>query len=276
MRQYKVDEIAKMIDHTELKATSGKKKIRNLCREADRFGFISVCVNPAHVAYASELLAESDVLVCSVVGFPLGMSTSDIKAKEAEKAVSEGAMEIDMVINVAAMSDGDYEYVLSDIRRVVQASAPAIVKVILETCYLKDEEIVKACELAVEAGAHFVKTSTGFGAFGAFEHHIRLMRRTVGPYIGVKASGGVSTAKDVIRMINAGASRLGTSAGIVILEGIKMFRHVPEAWMQPQIPCHICSVRSANMAKLTKGMYQYYTNMCKQCEYQDKYNKFYE
>ncbi|MBC8428707.1 MAG: deoxyribose-phosphate aldolase [FCB group bacterium] len=271
-----VYEMAKMIDHTELKATSGKKKIKNLCYEADKFGFISVCVNPAHVKYASELLNESDVLVCSVVGFPLGMSTSEIKAKEAKKAVSEGAGEIDMVINVAAMSDGEHEYVLNDIKQVVQASSPAKVKVILETCYLKDDEIVKACELAVKAGAHFVKTSTGFGAFGAFEHHIRLMRNSVGPDIGVKASGGISTVKDAIRMINAGANRLGTSAGIVILEGVKMFKYASDAWLEPEIPCHLCPVRSANMAKLTKGMYQYYTKMCNTCEYKDQYNKFYE
>lgn len=269
-------EVAKMIDHTELKATSGRKKIKNLCYEADKFGFISVCVNPAHVRYASELLAESDVLVCSVVGFPLGMNTSDMKAKEAHKAVSDGAQEIDMVINVAAMSDGDHQYVFNDIRQVVQASTPAKVKVILETCYLKDEEIVKACRLAVDAGAHFVKTSTGFGAFGAFEHHVKLMRETVGTDTGVKASGGISTVKDAVRMIKAGANRLGTSAGIVILEGVKMLKYASDAWLEPEIPCHICPVRSANMAKLTKGMYKYFTNMCITCEYKDKYNKFYE
>ncbi len=276
MQKLEIDKIAKMIDHTELKASSGKKKIRNLCNEAIKFGFISVCVNPAYVKFAKEQLAGSEVIVCSVIGFPLGMNTSEIKALEAAKAVSEGAMEIDMVINVGAVMDGDYDYVLDDIRQVVQVSAPAHVKVILETCYLKDEQIIKACEIAVEAGAHFVKTSTGFGAFGAFEHHVKLMRKTVGPNIGVKASGGVSNIKDAIRMINAGANRLGTSAGIVILEGAKMFKHASKAWLEPEIPCHICPARSASMAKLPKGVYQYYNEMCKKCEHRDKYNKFYE
>ncbi len=276
MKEINVDAIAKMIDHTELKSSSGEKKIVNLCSEAKQFGFISVCINPAYVKFAKDQLQDSEVLVCSVVGFPLGMNISEIKALEAKKAVEDGAQEIDMVINVGAMREGRYDYVREDISQVVQASSPSHVKVILETCYLKDEEIVKACELAVDAGAHFVKTSTGFGAFGAFEHHVKLMRQTVGPDIGVKASGGVSNFKDAIRMINAGATRLGTSAGVVILEGAKLFKHAPQAWLKPEIPCHVCPARSANISKLPKSVYQYYLKKCSKCEHREKYNKFYE
>jgi len=211
--------LAKMIDHTELKANSGKEKIRKLCDEAKKYGFISVCVNPFYVKYASEQLQSSDVIVCSVVGFPLGMNTTEIKSLEAKKAVAEGASEIDMVINVGAMTDGDYDFIKNDIQKVVEASKPAKVKVILETCYLTDAEIVKACQLAVEAGAHFVKTSTGFGSGGATEHHIKLMRETVSENIGVKASGGVRTQADALKMVSAGASRIGASSSIKIVEG---------------------------------------------------------
>ncbi|MBT3169628.1 MAG: deoxyribose-phosphate aldolase [Candidatus Cloacimonetes bacterium] len=211
--------LAKVIDHTELKANSGKEKIRKLCDEAKKYGFVSVCVNPFYVKYASEQLQNSNVIVCSVVGFPLGMNTAAIKAAEAKKAVAEGASEIDMVINVGAMTDGNYDCVSNEIRQVVLASKPAKVKVILETCYLTDAEIVKACQLAVEAGVHFVKTSTGFGSGGATEHHIKLMRKTVGENIGVKASGGVRTQTDAKKMIAAGASRIGASSSIKIVEG---------------------------------------------------------
>ncbi|MCF7858598.1 MAG: deoxyribose-phosphate aldolase [Candidatus Cloacimonetes bacterium] len=276
MRDIDIDKLAKMIDHTELKSSSGEGKIKDLCVEADQFGFITVCVNPVNVKFAAGQLKDSDVLVCSVVGFPLGMNTTEIKALEAKKAVEEGAAEIDMVINVGAMRDGKHDYIKADIEAVVKASAPAHVKVILETCYLTDEEIIKACELSVEAGAHFVKTSTGFGAFGAFAHHVKLMRETVGPDIGVKASGGISNIKDAMRMINAGATRLGTSAGIVILEGAKLLKYATDSWLEPEIPCHTCPARSASIAKLPKALYQYYTNKCMKCEYREKYNKFYE
>jgi len=276
MKEYTKEQIAKMIDHTELKSSSGQGKIKNLCDEAKMFGFISVCVNPYYVKFAYEQLKDSDVLVCSVIGFPLGMSTTEIKAAEAKKAVSQGAEEIDMVINVGALRDKNYDFVLEDIRQVVLASDPAHLKVILETCYLTDEEIVKACQLCVEAGAHFVKTSTGFGAFGAFEDHIKLMRKTVGLDIGVKASGGINNLKDAIRMIEAGASRLGTSAGVSIVEGTPMLKFATKAWLEPEIPCHICPVRSANMGKLPKGVYAYYKKRCLNCPHRDKYNKFYE
>jgi len=276
MKEYSKQQIAMMIDHTELKSSSGLGKIKNLCDEAKMFGFISVCVNPYYVKYAYDQLKDSDVMVCSVIGFPLGMNTTDIKAAEAKNAVSQGAEEIDMVVNVGALRDKNYEYVREDIRQVVLASAPSHVKVILETCYLTDEQIVMGCQLSVEAGAHFVKTSTGFGAFGAFEDHIKLMRQTVGPDIGVKASGGINNLKDAIRMIEAGANRIGTSAGVAIVEGTTMLKFAPKAWLEPEIPCHICPVRSANISKLPKGVYAYYKKKCLNCPHRDKYNKFYE
>ncbi len=276
MENLDINEIAKMIDHTELKSNSGQKKILNLCIEAKMFGFISVCINPHYVKFAYEQLKDSDVLVCSVIGFPLGMNTSRLKALEAEQAVTDGAKEIDMVINVGAMREKKYDFVKDDIKQVVEASSPSHVKVILETCYLTDDEIVKACQLAVEAGAHFVKTSTGFGAFGAFPYHVKLMRETVGPDIGVKAAGGISNFKDAIRLINAGANRLGTSAGVMILEGVKLFKFASEAWLEPEIPCHICPSRHANMAKLPKAVYTYYKKKCLTCEHREKYNRFYE
>ena len=268
--------LAKMIDHTELNAHSGRKKIQNLCDEAKRFGFFSVCVNPFYTAYCKELLQGTSVKVCTVVGFPLGANRSEIKAHEAELAVRDGADEIDMVINLGAMRDGRLTEVKEDIRQVVEASGPALVKVILETCYLTDEEIVKACQLSVEAGAKFVKTSTGFGNFGAYPSHIRLMRQTVGPDIGVKASGGIKNFKDAWRAVDAGANRLGTSASVSIIEGASLFRFAPKAWLEPEIPCHICPSRAAKLDKLPKAVYAYYKKKCNTCEHRDKYNKFYE
>ncbi|MCD6102131.1 MAG: deoxyribose-phosphate aldolase [Candidatus Cloacimonetes bacterium] len=271
-----VKKLAKMIDHTELKSNSGEKKILNLCNEAKMFGFYSVCINTSFTKFAYEHLKESEVLVCNVVGFPLGANTSYTKACEAKKAVQEGAEEIDMVINVGALRDKRYDFVKDDIKRVVEASYPALVKVILETCYLTDDEIVKGCELAVKAGAKFVKTSTGFGAFGAFPAHIQLMRKTVGPDIGVKAAGGIKNFKDAWRLIKAGATRLGTSASVAILEGASLYKFAPEAWLEPEIPCHICPSRYAKLEKMPKAVYSYYKKKCLTCPYNEKYNKFYE
>ena len=214
--------LVKMIDHTELSAHSGEKKIANLCSEARSFGFFAVCVNGAYTRFAKELLEGSEVVVCTVAGFPLGAGTSSAKAYEAADAVRNGAGEVDMVINVGALRDKKLDLVRDDIRAVVEASRPALVKVILETCYLTDEEIVSGCRLSVEGGARFVKTSTGFGAFGAFPEHVRLMRQTVGPDIGVKAAGGIRNFKDAWRLIQAGASRLGVSASVGIVEGLSL------------------------------------------------------
>jgi deoxyribose-phosphate aldolase len=268
--------LAKMIDHTELSAHSGEKKIANLCSEARSFGFYTVCINGAYTRYAKEKLAGSGVLVCTVVGFPLGAGTSAAKAFEAREAVQNGAAEIDMVLNVGALRDKKLELVRDDIRAVVEASQPALVKVILETCFLTDEEIVSGCKLSVEAGAKFVKTSTGFGAFGAFPAHVQLMRQTVGPDIGVKAAGGIRNFKDAWRLIQAGASRLGVSASVGILEGLSLYKLAPAAWLEEEIPCHFCPSRFANLDKQPKAVYAYYKKKCLTCSHLEKFNKFYE
>ncbi len=270
------DALVKMIDHTELSAHSGEKKIANLCAEARSFGFYAVCINGSHTRFAKEQLAGSDVVLCVVVGFPLGAGTSTAKAYEAEEAVRGGAVEIDMVVNVGALRDKKHDLVRDDIRTVVEASRPALVKVILETCYLTDEEIVAGCTLSVEAGAKFVKTSTGFGAFGAFPDHVRLMRRTVGPDIGVKASGGIRNFKDAWRLIQAGASRLGLSASVGIVEGLSLYKFAPAAWLEEEIPCHICPARFASVDKQPKAVYAYYKKKCLTCPHLAAYNRYYE
>ena len=192
-----------------------------LCKEAKEFSFASVCVNPTWVAFAAEQLQESkEVKVCTVIGFPLGASTPEVKAFETTNAIENGATEIDMVINIAALKDNDNELVERDISAVVEATkGKALTKVIIETCLLTDEEKVRACELAVKAGADFVKTSTGFSTGGATVEDIALMRKTVGPTIGVKASGGVRNLGDAKEMIEAGATRIGASSGVSIVKG---------------------------------------------------------
>lgn len=213
-------ELAKYIDHTALKADTGRAAIETLCQEARDYGFMSVCVNPTWVATAHTLLAGSDVKVCTVIGFPLGANTSAVKAFETRTAIQEGAGEVDMVINIGAAKDGNWDLVKADIQAVVEAANhQALVKVILETCLLTKEEIVKASQAAKEAGADFVKTSTGFSTGGATVQDIRLMRETVGPDMGVKASGGVQNREDALAMIEAGASRIGASKGISIVTG---------------------------------------------------------
>ncbi len=211
-------EYSKYIDHTILKATATKKDIANLCSEANYYHFKSVCVNPANVELAHDLLKGSDVLVCTVIGFPLGANSTDVKAFEVTKAIQDGADEVDMVINVGMLKDKEYDYVLNDIKACVNAANGVLTKVIIETCYLTDEEKVIACKLAKEANADYVKTSTGFGTDGAKVEDIKLMRETVGPDMGVKASGGIRTKDDFLAMIEAGASRVGCSAGVKIME----------------------------------------------------------
>ncbi|WP_068783656.1 deoxyribose-phosphate aldolase [Paenibacillus phocaensis] len=209
-----------MIDHTLLKADAGRAAIIKLAEEAKQYGFASVCVNPTWVKTAAEVLKDSPVKVCTVIGFPLGASAPEVKAFEAAHAIAEGAGEVDMVINIGALKDGDDDFVRRDIAGVVQSAAgKALVKVIIETCLLTDEEIVRASKLSVEAGADFVKTSTGFSTGGATVEAVALMRKTVGPDVGVKASGGVRSLADAEAMIRAGATRLGTSAGVAIAQG---------------------------------------------------------
>lgn len=206
----------KYIDHTLLKPTATKDDIRKICEEAISHDFASVCVNSCYASYVSKLLKGSDVKTCCVVGFPLGAMSTFAKAAEAQDAVTRGASEIDMVINLGLAKAHDWEGVEEDIRVVVTASKPAIVKVIIETCLLSDEEKVKACEAAEKAGAAFVKTSTGFSTGGATVEDVKLMKDTVGDNVKVKASGGVRTYEDAMKMIEAGASRIGTSNGCSI------------------------------------------------------------
>ncbi len=206
----------KLFDHTILKADATRADVERVCREAAQYGFMSVCVNSFYTAFVAERLKGSGVKVCTVIGFPLGQMSTRAKAAETGIAVEDGADEIDMVINVGALKDRDYETVLTDIRQVKEACGGALLKVIIETCLLAEEEKVKACELAVEAGADFVKTSTGFSTGGAVCEDVALMRRIVGESVGVKASGGIRDTQTAERMVEAGASRLGTSATIAI------------------------------------------------------------
>lgn len=208
----------KLFDHTILKADATRKDVKRVCDEAMAYSFCSVCVNSYYVPYVANLLHGSDVKICSVVGFPLGAMSTRAKALEAKIAVMDGADEIDMVINVGALKDRDYSVVLEDIKAVKEACGENILKVIIETCLLTDDEKVKACELAKEAGADFVKTSTGFSSAGAKVEDVRLMRETVGSDMGVKASGGIHDKEFAKELVDAGANRLGTSATIDIVE----------------------------------------------------------
>ena len=207
----------KLIDHTLLKQDATPEQIIALCEEAKRFDFMSVCVNPAYVPLAKERLKGSSVKVCTVIGFPLGMNLTKTKVDEAALAIKEGAEEIDMVINVGMLKSGNDDYVKNEIKLLKDVAGDLILKVIIETCLLSDEEKVRACKLAKEAGADFVKTSTGFSIGGATVHDVKLMRETVGPMMGVKASGGVRTHEDLLAMVEAGASRIGTSNGTKII-----------------------------------------------------------
>ncbi|MCA1950010.1 MAG: deoxyribose-phosphate aldolase [Treponema sp.] len=209
--------IAKTIDHTLLKPTATAEQVRELCAEARANHFASVCVNPRWVPLVAKELNNSDVLVCTVIGFPLGANPTEIKVEETKWAVKNGAQEVDMVIDLGAMKGGDYKAVEEDIRAVVKAAGKATVKVIIETCFLSNDEKRIACEAAMKAGAHFVKTSTGFGTGGATVEDVKLMRKTVGETMKVKASGGVRSYHDAIAMLEAGADRIGTSSGVAIV-----------------------------------------------------------
>jgi deoxyribose-phosphate aldolase len=212
--------IARYIDHTLLKADATRAQITQLCREAREYRFAAVCVNPTNVRLCADLLEDSGVAVASVAGFPLGATPPEVKAYEARQAIQDGATEIDMVINIGALKDGDYDLVKRDIAAVVRVchDSDAICKVIIEAALLSEQEKAKVCELAQEAGADYVKTSTGFGPSGATTADVALMRHVVGPGMGVKAAGGIRSLADAQAMIEAGASRIGTSAGTKIVQ----------------------------------------------------------
>ena len=214
-----MSELASYIDHTLLKPDATRAQLEQLCAEAAEHQFSTVCVNGSRVELAYSLLEDCDVQVCTVVGFPLGAMAADAKRYETEVAVDIGASEIDMVMNVGRFKDGEHDYIVREIRDVVEAADDRVVKVILETCLLTNDEIAKACKLVTQAQAHFVKTSTGFGNAGATLEHVRLMRETVGQFAGVKAAGGVRNADEARAMIEAGATRIGTSNGVTIVSG---------------------------------------------------------
>ena len=208
-----------MIDHTLLKADATREQILKVCAEARQYKFASVCVNPTWVATVAGELQGSGVKTCTVIGFPLGATTSFAKAAETRDAIANGADEVDMVINIGALKAGEDRLVEDDVRAVVQAAGGRLVKCIIEAAMLSDEEVVRACQLAVKGGIDFVKTSTGFGPGGATVHHVALMRKTVGDKIGVKASGGIHDFPSAVALIEAGANRIGASASIKIMEG---------------------------------------------------------
>lgn len=210
----------KYIDHTLLKPESTTTQILKLCEEAKKYDFASVCVNPTHIALCAKALQGSDVKVCTVIGFPLGANTSATKAFETKDAIANGAQEIDMVLNIGALIEGNYELVKQDIKAVHDAANGTLVKVIFETCLLNDEQIVKACQICMEVGVEYVKTSTGFNKSGATFEVVKLMSDTVKDVCKVKAAGGVRSYADAVKMVNeCGASRLGTSSGVAIMEG---------------------------------------------------------
>ena len=218
-------DLAHYIDHTNLDPAAKTDDILRLCDEASEWKFASVCVNPCYVALASERLNGKGVKVCSVVGFPLGANTMSSKVYEAEKAYKDGAAEIDMVMNISHAKNGSYDLLREDIAGVVRSVPYCTVKVILETCLLEDDEILKACSEAVKAGAHFLKTSTGFSSVGATVRHVELIRRNLPPAIGVKASGGIRDRESAMAMIAAGANRLGTSRSVLICKEISKMTH---------------------------------------------------
>lgn len=208
----------KMIDHTVLKADTPLETIKRICDEAMEYGFASVCINPCHVAYCADYLKDSDVNVCTVIGFPLGANTSAVKAFETKDAIANGADEINMVMNIGALKDKNYDLVRDDVKAVVEAANGTLVKVILETCLLTEDEIKKACELCVEAKADYVKTSTGFSTRGATIEDVRIMKEAVHGKAKVKAAGGVRTPEDMVKIVAAGADRIGTSAGCSLVK----------------------------------------------------------
>ncbi|HKS37478.1 MAG TPA: deoxyribose-phosphate aldolase [Verrucomicrobiae bacterium] len=220
MTSLSATDMARYIDHTLLKPEASLKEIERLCAEAKEYGFHAVCVNGSRVVQARHFLEESDVKVATVVGFPLGATDADSKRFETESAIDNGAQEIDVVINIGRLKDGDDGYVLRELRDVTEAADERPVKVILETCLLSENEKVRACRLALDSGAQFVKTSTGFGTGGATIEDVKLLRRTVGPDFGVKAAGGIRDTLTAVAMIEAGATRLGTSSGVAIVQGL--------------------------------------------------------
>ena len=269
------EELASTIDHTKLSPYKSTSSMKGLCNEAKRYHFCAVCINPYWTEFCANELKGPDIIVATVVGFPLGQITTEEKAFETMNSIEEGAGEIDMVMNVAAFKDKKYDFVKEDIKAVVGAAGGNGVKVILETGYLTYEEIVKACEIVKASGADFVKSSTGFGPFGATIPHIVTMREAVGEDFGVKAAGGINDFRTALRMIAAGANRIGCSSGVMVIDGYRWAKHSDWFMGIEEIPCRLCPSRKANFSSMPKSVYQYYKLKCTTCPYKE-YNRFYE
>jgi len=253
------EKLASMIDHTNLKPFATKKDINKLCEEALNHNFAAVCVNSEHISFCKEILKGSEVDIAAVVGFPLGASTPTTKATETSEAINFGANEIDMVMDIGSFREGNYFAVGKDIGKVVQAADGAIVKVILETGFLTDEQITKASQISKDSGANYVKTSTGFGPMGAFIDHIMLMRQAVGKDLGVKAAGGIRTARTAVRLVNASADRLGASAGVAIVKQLaKIIEEGGWFYSSEDTPEDIYSWGAADPKKQPKDIYDFY------------------
>lgn len=257
------EKLAKMIDHTLLQPYEGRKAIERLCEEALRYRFKCVCVHPYWLELCRKKLAGSGVGLATVVGFPHGLEGTEAKVEETRLAVKAGVDEIDMVMNIAAFKDGEYAEVEQEIEKVAKASDGRVVKVILETGFLTYEQIIKACKIVKNAGADFVKTSTSFGPMGATVPHVYLMRKAVGKYFGVKASGGIRNFRDALRMVAAGANRIGTSAGVLIVDGYKKEKDL--SWT-PETPCNLCPSGKLD-PKMPSTIYQYYLEKCVDCPF---------
>jgi len=258
------EELVKMIDHTELSPYATEGSIEELCKEAERLGFRSVCVNPYYTKFCSERLSGSGISIDTVVGFPSGQNTIEEKAFETEKAIQNGATEIDMVINVAAFRDEKYDLVKEEIETVVDVAGGRPVKVILETGYLELEEISKACKIVKGANADFVKNATGFGPYGANIPHIYRMRSAVGENFGVKAAGGIKSLRGATRMIAAGANRIGTSSGMEIINDCRKVN--PKNWKIRDNLCFLCPASMVKVDEVTNSIYNYYKSKCKSCQ----------
>ena len=271
------EELAAMIDHTKLKPYETQDSIKKLCEEARKYNFATVCVHPIWISLAKQQLKNTNIKVDTVIGFPLGSTLPNVKAWEAKKTLEEGADELDMVINIGALREGNYRLVEEDIKGVVQTAKEygAIVKVILEVGYLTDEQIIEACQIAKRAGVDYVKTATGFGPMGATIHHVKIMRNAVGKEVGVKAAGGIRNFKDALRMIAAGANRIGTSTGVDIIESYREAKQHGIKFEIEKIPCKLCPVTKISSKAVPKEVYTYYKSKCLGCKYQDIYNKFY-
>lgn len=262
------EKIARMIDNTELSPGETEDSLKSFCDEARSYQFHSVSVNPYYTRFCADHLEGENIQVDTAVGFPLGQTTPEEKAFETKRAIEDGASEIDVVMNIAAFRDEKRDFVERDIEAVVDAANGNLVKVIIETGYLTYEEVIEASKLVKDSGADFVKNSTGFGPYGANIPHILLMREAVGENFGVKAAGGIRDFRDALRMIAAGANRIGTSAGTDIIDGFKRADH--RSWTTEEPPCDLCPSQKVAPADVPSSVYQYYKSKCVGCPYKRK------